>query len=162
MAINEGRTEVRELTPQPVLSIRQTIPIADLTTAQGESLHELWRLLRDRGITPAGTPFVRYHTFGDGETDVEIGVPVADAVVGEGRVVATELPGGRAVTTVHLGAHDRLGEAYNRLGEGVAAHGQANGPAWEVYQWIDLTQEPDPASWPAPSDWRTELVQPVK
>jgi effector-binding domain-containing protein len=154
--------EIRELTPQPVVSIRQTIPIADLTAAQAESLHELWRLLRVRGVTPAGPPFVRYHTFGDGETDVEIGVPVADTVVGEGRVVGTELPGGRAVTTVHLGAHDRLGEAYHRVGESVAAHGQANGPGWEVYHWIDLTQEPNPASWPAPPDWRTELVQPVK
>lgn len=152
--------EIRELAPQPVLSIRQSVAIADLTTAQGESLHELWRLLRDRRIAPAGPPFVRYHTFGDGVTDVEIGVPVADAVVGEGRVVATELSGGRAVTTVHLGAHDRLAEAYERIG--VATRGQANGPAWEVYEWIDLSREPSPASWPAPSDWRTELVQPVK
>jgi hypothetical protein len=44
----------------------------------------------------------------------------------------------------------------------VAAHGGPNGPAWEVYEWIDLTREPDPQSWPAPADWRTLLVQPIK
>ncbi|MFI5897327.1 GyrI-like domain-containing protein [Actinoplanes sp. NPDC051513] len=154
--------ETREFPPQPVVSIRQTIPTADLIATEGQSLQELWRLLRDRGITPAGPPFVRYHTFDAGETDVEIGVPVTDNVVGEGRVVGTELPGGPAVTTVHLGAHDRLGEAYRRIAEAVATRGQANGPGWEIYEWIDLTQEPNPASWPAPSDWRTELVQPIK
>lgn len=153
--------EVEQREPQPVLSIRQTVPIAELTQAQGASLRELWRLLRDRGATPAGSPFVRYHTFGDVETDVETGVPVGDAISGAGRILRSVLPGGRAVTTVHLGAHDRLGDAYNRIQDWLATNGQPAGPAWEVYEWIDLTQEPDPSSWPAPADWRTQLVQPL-
>ncbi|MFC0506625.1 GyrI-like domain-containing protein [Micromonospora costi] len=151
--------DVRE--PQSVLSTRQTVPIADLTRAQGASLHELWRFLRERGLSPSGPPFVRYHTFGDVETDVEVGVPVGDAVTGAGRISSGELPGGRAITTVHLGAHDRLGDAYDRLQARLAMHGRAAGPGWEVYEWIDLTREPDPSSWPAPADWRTQLVQPI-
>jgi effector-binding domain-containing protein len=145
-----------------MLSIRQTVPVADLPITQGESLNELWRLLRDEGCTPSGPPFVRYHAFNDVQTDVEVGVPVDGDVNGRGRIVRGELPGGRAVTTVHLGSHDRLGEAYGRLADGVAAHGGADGPAWEVYEWINPTREPDPQSWPAPADWRTLLVQPIK
>jgi hypothetical protein len=42
-------------------------------------------------------------------------------------------------------------------------HGhQPAGPGWEVYHWIDLDQEPDPAGWPTPASWRTQLVQPIR
>src|ERR1700754_3318395 len=126
--------DIQQREPQAVLSIRQTVRIADLTEAQGASLHELWQVLKDRGVKPAGSPFVRYHTFGDVENDVETGVPVAETVEGAGRVVAGELPGGRAIRTVHLGGHDRLGEAYNRISEWLAANGESAGPAWEVYE----------------------------
>ena len=59
-------------------------------------------------------------------------------------------------------AHDRLAEAYGRIQDWLTAHGEPDGAAWEVYEWIDLTREPDISAWPDPSEWRTELVQPVK
>jgi effector-binding domain-containing protein len=151
----------QQRTPQPVISVRQTMPIAELQRFQGEGLTELWRLLHDRGVKPAGAPFVRYHTFGDAETDVEIGVPVPERVAGAGRVTSGELPGGPVAVTTHLGAHDRLGDAYGRIQGWLAGHGEPAGPGWEVYEWIDLTQEPDPSSWPPAGQWRTELVQPI-
>ncbi|MBC6462871.1 GyrI-like domain-containing protein [Actinomadura sp. HBU206391] len=153
--------EFRRLTPQPVVSIRGEIPVAELTQTQSERLLRLWRFLRARDIAPAGPPFVRYHTFGDIDTDVEIGVPVVDDVTGESEIIEGELPGGRAVVTAHLGAHDDLGDAYTRIEDWLAAQGARNGPAWEVYEWIDLAHEPNPSAWPAPADWRTELVQPI-
>jgi len=42
-------------------------------------------------------------------------------------------------------------------------HGrEADGAAWEVYRWIDPRLEPDPSTWPAPSEWRTQLIQPIR
>ena len=115
-----------------------------------------------RGVTPAGPPYVRYHAFGDTEADLETGIPVAQAVAGEGRTAAGELPGGAAITTWHLGSHDRLADAYGRLGSWLQANGhEADGAGWEVYCWIDPNVEPDPAAWPAPTEWRTQLVQPI-
>jgi effector-binding domain-containing protein len=148
--------------PQPVLSIRSTVAVADLAQAQGERLGELWRSLQTRGFAPLGPPFVRYHTFAETETDVELGFPVSAGVTGAGRVEAGQLPGGAAIVTWHLGAHDKLGDAYRRLEQWLAANErEAAGAAWEVYWWIDPNREPDPLSWPAPTEWRTELVQPV-
>ena len=148
--------------PQPVLSIRSTVPIAELAQAQGERLSELWPALQARGVAPLGPPFVRYHTFGETETDVELGFPVSAGADGEGRIEAGELPGGAAIVTWHLGAHDNLGDAYRRLEQWLQANErEAAAPAWEVYWWIDLVWQPDPSSWPAPTEWRTELVQPV-
>jgi effector-binding domain-containing protein len=153
---------VEDREPQPVLSIRTTVAVAQLAQSQAERLSELWRSMQAHGLAAVGPPFVRYHTFGETETDVELGVPVSKGATGDGRIEAGELPGGAAIATWHLGAHDSLGEAYGRLNKWLEEHErEAAGPAWEVYWWIDPSQEPDPSSWPAPTDWRTELVQPV-
>lgn len=153
-------TEDREA--QPVLSIRGNARIDELATHQGERLRELWSVIQARGVAATGPPFVRYHTFGENETDLEVGIPVVSAAAGEGRIAAGELPGGAAITTWHIGAHDRLAEAYGRLGTWLNEHGrQAAGATWEVYWWIDPSAKPNPATWPPPSEWRTELVQPI-
>jgi effector-binding domain-containing protein len=153
---------IEDRAPQPVLSIRANVAVAELAQVQGERLSELWRSMQARRLTPVGPPFVRYHTFGESEADVELGVPVRDGATGDGRVEAGVLPGGAAIVTWHIGAHDRLGEAYSRLNAWLEKHGrEAAGPAWETYWWIDPMNEPDPSSWPEPAQWRTELVQPI-
>jgi len=120
--------------PQQVLNIRATVPVAELTQAQGERLSELWRFMRARGLAPLGPPFLRYHTFGETETDVELGVPATQGATGDGRIAAGVLPGGPAIATWHLGAHDSLGDAYGRLEAWLEEHARAAaGPAWEVY-----------------------------
>ena len=162
----EGRDDeitVHQRGPQPVLSVRPTVPVDRLASAQGEGLRAVWDHLQRQGATPAGPPFVRYHSFGEAETDVEVGIPVAAAAAGQGRVGAGGLPGGTAASAWHLGPHDRLADAYARLRAWLDERGhQPDGPGWEVYHWIDPRQEPDPAAWPDPSTWRTELVQPIR
>lgn len=153
---------VQQRRPQPVLSARTTVPIARLAAAQGEALRALWNHLRQQGARPIGPPFVRYHRFGDAETDVEVGVPVAEGATGEGPVAASELPGGKVISAWHLGSHDGLADTYARLQAWLQAHRyRPRGVGWEVYHWIDLSQELDPTAWPQPSSWRTQLVQPI-
>ena len=82
---NPEAVVVEEREPQPILSIRRNVEIVRLTEAQGERLKELWTSMHRRGAQPAGPPFVRYHTFGETETDLEVGVPVAEAEPGEGK-----------------------------------------------------------------------------
>ena len=155
--------KIEQLKPQPVLSIRATIPVAELGPAMGDRLGALSSYLQQSGAQPAGPPYVRYHTFEDTETDMEIGIPVAAPVAGEGRIAAGDLPGGPAITTWHVGSHDKLGDAYGRIAAGLKEHDRVpSGPAWEVYHWIDLSPDVDPSTWGAVSSGRTQLVQPVK
>ena len=107
--------EVQQLEPQPVVSIRATFPIVELAQHQDDRLRALSDYLRQQGVQPAGPPFVRYHTFGETETDLEFGIPMVEPIAGEGRIAAGELPGGTAVTTWHIGPHDTLADAYARL-----------------------------------------------
>jgi effector-binding domain-containing protein len=155
-------TQIQHPDPQPVLSVRARAPVAELAAAQGEALRALWNHLQHHCVRPTGPPYVRYHSFGEADTDMEVGIPVAAGAVGQGRVAAGELPGGTVVSAWHLGAHDRLGDAYAGLQAWLKEHGhQPAGPGWEVYHWIDLHEEPDPARWPDPTSWRTQLIQPI-
>jgi effector-binding domain-containing protein len=165
-----SNVEIIQLEPQPVLSIRATIQIVQLGEAMGDRIQALSDYLRQRDIRPAGPPFVRYFTFGETETDFELGVPVKPGpgnspLTGEGRIVSGELPGGSAVTTWHLGPHDKLGDAYARITDWITEHNrEPDGPAREIYYWIDLGQDADSETSAVTdaSTWRTQLVQPVK
>ena len=160
---NGNDVEVQQLEPQPVVSIRATARIEQLGEAMGERIQALSDYLQQSGAQPAGAPFVRYHTFGETETDFEFGIPVIKPVAGEDRIAGGELPGGPAVATWHLGPHDKLGEAYARIAEWIKEQGrEPDGPGWEVYHWIDLGQDRGTSTMPDPSTWRTQLVQPIK
>ena len=154
--------EIQQLEPQPTLIIRATIPIDTLPAEVGERIPALISYIRQRGAHPAGPPFVRYHTFGEGETDMEVGIPVKELVAEEGRIIASELPGGPIISTWHYGPHDALGQAYARLQAWLDEQGrEPDGPTWEVYHWIDPNATFDPSTWD-PSTWGTQLIQPIK
>lgn len=154
--------EMQQLAPQPVLSIRSTVQVAALGEAMGDRLQALRDYVQHHGIQPAGPPFVRYHTFGETETDLETGVPVAVPVAGKGQIIGGELPSGPVITTWHIGSHDKLGDAYARIHAWLEEHDRVpNGAAWEVYYWIDVSQYQGTASWPDPATWRAQLVQPI-
>lgn len=157
-----NEVELQQLEPQPIASIRATWMIVALNQAQDDMMRALAGFIQKGGVQPAGPPFVRYHSFENGVTDLEVGVPMKERVAGEGQIVGGELPGGAAVTTLHLGGHDTLGDAYERIGAGLKAHArEPRGAAWEVYYWIDPSQYHGPQTWPDPSTWRTQLVQPI-
>jgi effector-binding domain-containing protein len=138
-----------------------------------DRLSALRGYLERHGVRPAGPLFVRYHTFpdigpdpegvGDLETDVEEGVPVAEALPGEGRIASGELPGGPVVTTVYTGVPEGLGVAYARIGAWLQEQGEEPaGPGWEVYYFVDLERFQGHASLPDRATWRHRIVQPIK
>ncbi|THF68546.1 hypothetical protein E7T06_16155 [Deinococcus sp. Arct2-2] len=160
--IHHEDVKVLHLPPQPTLSIRETVPLLALGEARGRMLRVLADVLTRRGIRPVGSPVVRYHTFNEVETDLELAVPFNEPQAGEDPVVSGELPGGPVATTWHLGPHDTLGNTYTRLKAWCQAQSrEPGGTAWEIYTWIDLLTSADPGGRPAPSTWWTQLVQPL-
>jgi effector-binding domain-containing protein len=89
---------------------------ADLATGDGAELWQNVMLYKDQ------TP------------DVEIGVLVMARFEPQGRVIASQLPGGEVATATHRGDYARLGVTHDAVRERVAARGRAlAGPCWEIY-----------------------------
>jgi effector-binding domain-containing protein len=159
----ENQVEVQQLEPQQVVLIRGTVPVAQLGETMGHRTQALSAYLQQSGVRTSGPPFVRYHTFGDTEADFEFGIPVTEPAKGDGPVTSGELPGGAAATTWHIGAHDKLGEAYGRINTWLTEQGrESSGPAVEVYYWLNIVQGIDPSDFADPASWRTQLIQPIK
>jgi AraC family transcriptional regulator len=114
---------------------------------------------QQNGIALAGLPLTRYVEMGYGMVTMEpamrIATPDAVAPPPGSEVVADTLPGGWAAMTTHIGAYDKLQDAYAALEQWMEAEGLvAAGAPWESY----VT---DPGDYPDPKDWKTEVFWPI-
>ncbi len=147
--------EEREVQARPTLVSRGTTVPSGIGPTYQRLISAVRSHLASAGIEPDGPAYGRYLEYRPDYVDMEVGVPVTDAPEGSGEVSAGELPGGRVVSTWHVGAYTKLGAAYQALQGHLAAHGlEASGAPWEVY-------ERGPAEDPDSATWRTEVVQPV-
>ena len=143
---------------QPYVGVRSQVPHSELSTVIPQSLDEIFGWLARTGVAkPSGAPFIRYHVINmEDMLDIELGVPVASAVAGEGRLQPGVLPAGRYASLVYTG-----------VANGIPANGALldwgakQGLQWD--RWDDpkgdafagryetfITEpddEPDPAKW---------------
>jgi effector-binding domain-containing protein len=96
--------------------------------------------------------------FGPDHADIEIGIPVEDAIdmpsSGPEEPAASELPGGRAANVIHTGPYDTLSQAYDELPVWIGKQGEAVGVGpWESYvdnpaEAEDMSQLKTSIYWP--------------
>lgn len=107
--------------------------VDQLPQLMGEAFGLTGEAIGASGATIAGHPFARYHGFGE-RVQAEVGFPYSGSLVPTGRVKDAILPGGRVVTTTHVGAYDQIGAAWERAAAWMREHGlAASGPPWECY-----------------------------
>lgn len=146
----------------PYVGVRRTVTMSTIDRA-ADRIPELVGWLAERGVAPAGAPFLRYLVIDmERELVVEAGVPVSAAVDGDGEVAAGVLPAGRYVVATVVGAPDVLvgatGELLRWADERGLVFDARPGPMGD--QWgcrlesylTNPLEEPDVAS------WRTELA----
>jgi AraC family transcriptional regulator len=147
----------KEIAPQPVLLARRRVKQSEISATIGEALPRIFLHAQRVAAAVAGPPYARYVEWGPMIT-IEPGIPVAAPVEGssEDGIIADTLPGGLVATTMHMGPYDKLAEAYAAIQQWIEANGFVAAAApWEVY----IT---DPADFPDPADWKTELFWSVK
>ena len=147
----------REISPQPVLVARRRVKPAELAQTLGVTFQRIVLHAQRSGLALAGPPITRYLEWGPGVWTIEAGLPVAAhaAAAGDDDVRADTLPGGFVATTTHAGAYDKLTEAHAAVQQWIAAEGlTSSGAPWESY----IT---DPADYPDPKDWKTEIYWPL-
>jgi len=150
-----SKIEIRALRLRHVASVRETIARNDITEALGRMYQAVNEALAKQGVEPTGAPFARYHEFGQ-NVDLEAGMPVANAILDEGDVRASQLPGGPAAIAVHAGPYEGLANTYDAIEAWMKSAGRTpDGGPWEVY----LT---DPSSEPEPAKWLTQIIWPMR
>ncbi len=144
--------EIIELVERPAAVIPFEVAMADFPQTIGEAFRLTAEAITKGGAVIAGMPFIRYMSFGE-LIAAEAGFPYAGKLVPIGKVIQTMLPGGRAVTTTHVGPYDEIGAAWDRAQAWMKEHElEMAGPPWEAY----LTGPDDPG--PAV----TEIYWPIR
>jgi AraC family transcriptional regulator len=148
--------ERRELPGQPFLFIRRRISgSAESPATLADCFGKLYGYSHRLGLPLEGRPFARYVSTGPGLWTIEAGKPLAAPAPGEGEIQAGVLPAGPAAFGIHAGSYETLSETYVAIERWIEANGfHTNGAPWESY----VT---DPAEYPDPADWRTEVYWPI-
>jgi AraC family transcriptional regulator len=158
----------KQISPQPALVVRRRIKPADLAKTLGETLPHVVMYAQRGGLALAGQPFTRYIEWGPGLWTIEAGMPVTalsketslmasvpNAPGGEIQIKEDTLPGGFAAAMTYAGPYEGLGTAHAEIQQWIEKQGLvAGGAPWEVY----VT---DPADYPDPKDWKTDLFWPL-
>jgi effector-binding domain-containing protein len=148
---------------QPYVAIKASVTMESISAVL-PSLHpEMFAWLDAHGVRPAGAPFSKYNVIDmQRAVEIEVGIPVAEAVAGDQRVLPGVLPAGTYARTIYTGHPSGLVDATAALLEWAARqglpwdvsdtpHGQRWGCRLEVYD-TDPREEPDL------DKWETQLV----
>ena len=126
-------TQFVDLQAQHTAVVRGHVTVEELPQFLGGAFGEVIAVLDKQGLHPTGAPFGRYRPT-DGGFDVEVGFPSSDVVKPDGRVEASELPGGRVARTMHVGAYGDVGAAYESAIAWLTDEGCiTTGEPWECY-----------------------------
>jgi effector-binding domain-containing protein len=161
MIVTEPKIDTRS--EKPYVGIRTQVSMGEMGSGLiPQLIGEVFGWLGQRGIAPAGAPFMRFYVIDMADhMDVEIGVPVAAPVQGDGRVQGNTLPAGRYASLIYTGVENGYegnkvliewannnGIQWDRWDD---PHGDAFRSRYEIY--ID-----GPDDDPNPANWRTEVA----
>ncbi len=136
----DDRVSEVDVAPRPTAVIADTVAWEDFPNLWGPMLGEVYAFVRqcpEFAAALEGTPgphWTNVMLYRDTAPNVEVGVLAPSAFAPQGRVVASELPGGRAVTATHPADPRTIGEAHDAVREYARAHDLTRtGVVWEVY-----------------------------
>ena len=113
----EYTIKLLELNNQPTLTMRAIYPVEKLPEFFGTAYDSVMAYLQELGVEPAGMPFGIYYNLDMSALDIEAGFPVARVLPGKGEISASIIPGGKYISTLHIGSYDSMKPAYDALTE---------------------------------------------
>lgn len=144
------------------MGIRTLAAPSEMPQVIGQSLDELFGWFGEQGIEPEGAPILRFNVIDmENKMDIEIGLPVKQALGGTERIQAGVLPAGRYAFLVYTGVENGV------AGNGVLIDwAKAHGLQWD--RWDEPTGDAfrsryetlidGPTDKPNPSDWDNEVA----
>jgi effector-binding domain-containing protein len=150
--------KVEERAEQPYVAVRTRVPMPNWGHLLPGLWGEVYGWLGRQGVAPTGPPLIRYRVIDmQTELEIDVGVPVAQALTGDDRITADVLPAGRYTKLVYTGDYSGLVGATAALLDWGAAQGlvwdSRTGPRGDEFgarfesYLTDPQEEPDPAKW---------------
>lgn len=155
MIATEPKLEDRN--EQHYVGIRTQVPMTKMSKVIPQLIGEVFAWLGAQGVAPAGPPFTRYHVIDmKGHMDIEMGIPVASALPGDGRVSAGVIPAGRYASLIYTGVKNGI-----KGNKTLLDWGAEKGLVWDTYEdengdgfgarieffLTNPEEEPDMAKW---------------
>ena len=142
-----------ELEPQPALVVCRKVALTDFAEALADILPRVSQYIASAGQQPAGMPFMRYFSMDGVACDIAAGMPVGELIDGAGDIQQHLLPGGRALTAVHVGAYEDVGAVWSQVMQRARKLGSGAQFGWDVY-----TNDPDEV---VPEERETRVYLPL-
>lgn len=156
---------IEERAEEPYRGITRHITMSTFNEV-ADRIPEIFGWLADRGVEPAGSPFLRYHAIDmENELEVEAGVPVppnSAIPASDEDVTAGALPAGRYVVTEYTGHPEGLMQVTADLLAWAGQRGlefDAHEDRWAGRVEFYLT---NPAEEPDMTKWETQLAFKLK
>ena len=150
--------QIREVEPQPILSIRAVVPNLELIRFFDEACREMQTYLEQLSIRVTGPAMSLWHS-APGElpdaSDIETCLPIEAPVSTVGRMKYRVLQGGLEAFTIHQGSYEDMVNAFEAVWQ------------WIKEQGYEMTGPPRDAVLVGPNDtddpsaYRTEIVYSV-
>jgi len=132
------KIELKEQGVQPVLSIRKTTAMRNLSQEIGKAYGSIIQYLNEIGEQPAEAPFTAYYNL-DKEhlieyVDVEMGFPVSRQLVGRDEIKASGIPAGKYAECMYKGSYAEMVPVYDAMSQWISENGLAAlGTSYEIY-----------------------------
>jgi len=141
------------------VGIRKRVRMTELGSMLPPLTDDIFAWIDKNGLEPAGAPFWRYLIVdAERKLEIDIGIPIAERVQGEGQIIADTLPAGTYAMMLHTGHHNELKEATARLlawAEEKGVRWKTRGSWWEGrVEWYYSNPEIEPDL----TKWETELA----
>jgi len=124
------------LSPQQIAAVKLNTCLANIKNDIGKGFGLLVSGLSLAQIEPCGAPMIIYLSTIDQETEgeIEIAIPINEALPAESKIYERELEGGAMASTIHHGPYEEITPAYHTLAGWVTEHDyEFAGPPREVY-----------------------------
>ena len=159
----DPEVQIQRRGAQSYAALPMQVTMDTLAGAVDQAFPELFGWLARHAIAPAGPPFIRYLVIDMAAgLQIEMGVPVATAIDGDGRIRPGVLPAGRYAVLRHTGPYDGLIASNAALQRWAGEHGitldswdTPEGTAWRARAEHYLT---NPATEPDPSKWEVNVA----
>lgn len=100
--------EIETRAETPYAAVRTWVTMAEVA-GLGRHYDQVFGWLGARGLEPAGAPFFRYNVIDMmRKLEIDVGVPIAEGVLGDEDIVSGVLPAGRYATLTHVGHPSEL------------------------------------------------------